>query len=56
MGVHAVDVGVVNDAVQMEHEGTERGIVGVGQVVDDGVEVVSADGVVFVFCSMVSRC
>lgn len=51
VGVHAVDVGVVNDAVQVEHEGAEGGIVGVGQAVDDGVEVVSADDFVFVFYS-----
>lgn len=51
MRVHAVDVGVVNDAVQVEHEGAEGGVVGVGQAVDDGVEVVSADDFVFVFYS-----
>lgn len=51
MGVHAVDVGVVDDAVQVEHEGAEGGVVGVGQAVDDGVEVVAADDFVFVFYS-----
>lgn len=33
----------------MEHEGAKGGVVGVGQAVDDGVEVVSANGFVFVF-------
>lgn len=51
VGVHAVDVRVVNDAVQVEHEGAESGIVGVRQAVDDGVEVVSADDFVFMFYS-----
>lgn len=51
MGVHAVDMGVVDDAVQVEHEGAEGGVVGVGQAVDDGVEVVTADDFVFVFYS-----
>lgn len=51
VGVHAIDVGVVNDAVQVEHEGAEGRVVGVGQAVDDGVKVVSADDFVFVFYS-----
>lgn len=57
MGVHAVNVGVVDDAVQVEHEGAEGGVVGVGQAVDDGVEVVSTDNFVLVLYSwpVVSR-
>lgn len=49
MRVHAVNVRVVDDAVQVEHEGAEGGVVGVGQAVDDGVKVVSADDFIFVF-------
>lgn len=47
--VHAVNVRVVDDAVQVEHEGAEGGIVGVGQAVDDGVKIVSANDFIFVF-------
>ena len=35
----------------MERQGAEGGVVGVGEVVDDGVEGVAADGVVFAFCT-----
>lgn len=49
MGVHAVDVGVVHDAEQVECEGPEGGVVGVGEAIDDGVERVSADDIIVVF-------
>lgn len=50
MRVHPVDVGVVHDAIEMERHGTEGGVVGVGEGIDDGVQGVAADNVVVVFC------
>lgn len=47
--VHAVDVGVVHDAGQMQTESTEGGIVWIREVVDDGMEGVSAYNVIIVF-------
>lgn len=56
MRVHAVDVRIVNDAVEMEHQGAQGSVVGVGQAVDNGVERVSSNNLVFVFCKyMVSK-
>lgn len=49
MRVHAVDVGVVHDAEQVEGEGSEGGVVWVGEAVDDGVEGVAADDIIVVF-------
>jgi hypothetical protein len=50
MRVHPVDVGIVHDAIEMERHGTEGGVVGVGEGIDDGVQGVAADNVVVVFC------
>lgn len=46
---HAVGAGIVHDAVQVQRQGAQRGVVGVGQAVDDGVQRIAADGFVFVF-------
>lgn len=40
----------------MKHQGAQGSVVGVGQAVDDGVERVSSNNLVFVFCKyMVSK-
>lgn len=49
MRVHPVHVGAVHDTSEMEADGTESGIVGVGKVVDNGVEGVAADSIVIMF-------
>lgn len=54
MRVHAVDVRVFHDAVEMEGEGAQRGVVGIGQAVDDGVKGVTADNIVVVFWAMLA--
>lgn len=46
--VHAVDVRGLDDAVEVQAEGAEGGVVGVGEGVDDGVEGVPAHDVVVV--------
>lgn len=48
---HPVGRRVVYDAVQVERQGAQRGVVWVREAVDDGVEGVAADDVVFVFCA-----
>lgn len=48
LGVHAVDGGVLGDAVQVQGQGAQGGVVGVGQPVDDGVQAVAAHDVVIV--------
>lgn len=50
MRVHAVNVRVVHHAVQVQRDGAQRRVVGVGEAVDDGVQRVAADDVVVVFC------
>lgn len=45
--VHARNVGVVHDAVEVKSDGAQGGVVGIREAVDDGVEGVPADGVVF---------
>lgn len=46
---HAVGRRVLDDAVQVQGDGAQGGVVGVREVVDDCVEGVAADYVVFVF-------
>lgn len=46
---HPSDVRVVYHTVQMQGEGSESGIVGVRQAIDDGVQRVAADDFVVVF-------
>ena len=46
MRVHAVDMRVVHDAVEVQGEGTEGGIVRVGETVDNSVKGVTADDVI----------
>ena len=50
MRVHPVEMAVVHDAVEMERDGAQGGIVGVGKSVDNGMQRVAAHNVVFVFC------
>ena len=52
LGAHAVRRRVVDDAVQVQGQGAEGGVVRIGQAVDDGVEGVAADDVVFVSCGV----
>lgn len=47
--VHAVHVRIVHDAVQVQRDGAQRRVVGVGEAVDDGVQRVAADNIVVVF-------
>jgi hypothetical protein len=49
---HAVGAGIVHDAVQVQRQGAQGGVVGVGQAVNDGVERVAADRLVLVFCGV----
>lgn len=49
---HAVGASIVHDAVQVQRQGAEGRVVGVGQAVDNGVQRVAADGFVFVFCGV----
>jgi len=46
---HAVDGAILHDSVQVQSECAQGGVVGVGQVVDDGVHAVSPHNVVVVF-------
>lgn len=45
--VHACNVGVIHDAIEVKSNGAQGGVVGVREAVDDGVEGVSADSIVF---------
>lgn len=49
VGVHPVDMGVLHDAVEVEGQRAQSGVVGIGEAVDDGVEGVSANNVIFLF-------
>lgn len=49
VGVHAIDVGGLDDAVEVQAEGAEGGVVGIRQGVDDGVQGVATDNVVVGF-------
>lgn len=48
--VHAIDMRVIHNTVEMESEGAKSGVVGVGKAVDDSMEGVTADNVVVMFC------
>lgn len=50
MRVHAVGVSVVHDAVEVQRDGAQRRVVGIGQAVDNGVQRVAADNVVLLLC------
>jgi uncharacterized protein (UPF0147 family) len=52
---HAVDGAVIHDPMQMQRERAQGGIVGVGQIVDDGVHTVSPHDVVVMFCRFDKR-
>ena len=47
-GIHSVGGRSLLDAIQVESKSTEGGVVGVGKGVDNGMEGVAADNVVFV--------
>lgn len=51
--VHARDRRVVHDAVEVEREGAERGVVRVGEAVDDGVKRIPATDDILVLCEVV---
>lgn len=46
---HAVCRRVLDDAMQVQGQGAQSGIVGIWQAVNDGMQGVAADNVVFVF-------
>jgi hypothetical protein len=54
--VHPVDVRVVRDTVEVEHYRAEGSVVGIGEGIDDGVQGVAADNVIFVFYARGSAC
>lgn len=49
-GVHAVRERVLLDAVQMKGQGAQGSVVRVREAVDNGVEGVAADYIIFVLC------
>lgn len=48
--VHAVGVCIVHDSVEMERDGTQSGIVGIREAVDNGVQRVTTDNIIFLLC------
>lgn len=49
MRVHAVDMGIIHDAVEVEREGAKSSVVWIGKAVDNGMNRVAADDIVVMF-------
>lgn len=53
VGVHAVRVRVVHDAVEVEGEGAECGVVGIGKAIDNSVEGIPTNHIIFMLCGCI---